>query len=153
MKENKLCNRSIRFLGEEWKEFEKYLASPFFNSGRNYIPLLKLLKTKPGTFSGKIEEHEKLYTKLYPGKPFNKNVINTMLSGFTKMAEDLAQMDYDTFGEGKNIALLRQFEKRNFVNLLSKEVAILLKKNESKSFDLHNFISKIHSGLYCKVFV
>lgn len=137
MKENKLSQLLNSLSREEWKEFEKYLASPFFNSGRNYIPLLKLLKTKPGTFSGKIEEHEKLYTKLYPGKPFNKNVINTMLSGFTKMLEGyLIQKDYDSLSKNKKLALLRQLNYRNCDDLFAKESAAAIKNAGETPFDL-----------------
>ena len=139
MKENKLFRLLCSLSDDEWKAFEKFTASPYFNMGRNYLPLFKLLRSfaKKANPRG-LPDDEIIYSKLYPGKPFNKSVINTMLSGFTKLTESfLVQTDYDTFGEGKEIALLRQFEKRNFVNLLSKEVAILLKKNEDKPFDLY----------------
>lgn len=122
---------------EEWKAFEKFTASPYFNKGRNYLPLLKVLKSYTLKINPKIPDDEIIYSKLYPGKPFNNNVVNTMLSGFTKMTESfLVQTDYDTLGEGKDIAFLRQLEKRNCDNLLLNEIEKLLKKNDPKPFDL-----------------
>lgn len=139
MKENKLYRLLSSLSDDEWKAFEKFTASPYFNLGRNYLPLFKLFRayTKKANPRG-LPDDETIYSKLYPGKPFNKSVISTMLSGFTKLTESfLVQTDYDTFGEGKEIALLRQFEKRNFDDLLLKEVALKMKKNEDKPFDLY----------------
>lgn len=156
MKENKLFRMLRSLSSEEWKAFEKFTASPYFNMGRNYLPLFKLLKqySKKDNPRG-LPDDELIYSKLYPGKPFNKSVINTMLSGFAKLTESfLAQLDYDTFGEGKDIALLRQFEKRNFDDLLLKEVAVLMKKNESKPFDLHklDFLKSIQDYIVRSTF-
>lgn len=155
MKENKLFRILKSLSADEWKAFEKFAASPYFNMGRNYLPLLKFLKPIVLKNELLVPDNEKIYAKLYPGKPFNKSVMNTMLSGFTKLTESfLAQMDYDTFGEGKEIALLRQFEKRNFDDLLLKEVSVLMKKNETKLFDLHklDFLKSIQDYIVRSTF-
>lgn len=137
MKENKLFRLLRSLSAEEWKTFEKFTASPYFNMGRNYLPLLRYLKSFALKNDPVLPDYEKIYAKLYPGKPLNKSVINTMLSGFNKLTENfLVQLDYDTFGEGKEIALLRQLEKRNCDELLLKEVALQMKKNETRPFDL-----------------
>ena len=151
MKENKLYRLLKSLSDEEWKAFEKFIASPYFNMGRNYLPLLKLLRAYTKKVNpGGLPDDNTIYSKLYPGKPFNKSVINTMLSGFTKMTESfLVQIDYDTFFEGKEIALLRQYEKRDFNDLLLKEVTLRMKRNESKPFDLYklDFLKSIQDYL------
>lgn len=156
MKENKLYRLLRSLSAEEWKTFEKFTASPYFNMGRNYLPLFKQLRSYIIKDNPKgLPDDEKIYKKLFPGKPYNKSVINTMLSGFTKLTEGfLVQLDYDTFGEGKEIALLRQFEKRNFDDFLLKEVAVLIKKNENKPFDLHklDFLKSIQDYIVRSTF-
>lgn len=155
MKENKLFRLLRSLSAEEWKAFEKYTASPYFNMGRNYLPLLKILKSYSLKINPKMPGDETIYSKLFPGKPFNKNVVNTMLSGFTKMTEGfLVQMDYDTLGEGKDIAFLRQLEKRNCDNLLLKEIDSLLKQNDPKPFDLFklDFLKSIQDYLVRSTF-
>lgn len=73
---------------EEWKDFEKFAASPYFNKGRNYLPLLKLLKKYHPEFNSDLLTKEFLYKKLYPGKEFNSGVISVMLSGLNSLCEE-----------------------------------------------------------------
>jgi hypothetical protein len=137
MKDTKLIRLLKTFSKDEWKEFEKFADSPYFNKGRNYTRLVKYFKGKILNEKFVNPEPEKIYAKLYPGKSFNKNVINTILSGFTKLAEEfLIQSDYDSSGQAKRIGLLRQLEKRNCDELLIKEVASAVREYETKPFDL-----------------
>lgn len=155
MKDSKLIRLLKTFSKDEWKEFEKFAASPYFNKGRNYSHLVKHFKTI-GTNVGFINpEPEKIYSKLYPGKPFNKNVINTILSGFTKLAEAfMIQSDYESSPQAKKIGWLRQLEKRNCDDVLLKEVASAFKEYDSKPFDLFklDFLKSIQDYLVRSVY-
>lgn len=75
------------FTAKEWKDFEKFCASPFHTGGRNYTALLKLLrKFRPGFDSPDLSK-EFLYRKLHPGKQFKVSAINSTLSRLNLMAE------------------------------------------------------------------
>ena len=138
MKDNKLFRLLRSLSAEEWKAFEKFTASPYFNMGRNYLPLFRLLKAFVLKDNPVWPDDEKIYSKLFPGKLFNKSVVATMLSGFTRLTEKfLVQLDYDTSAEGREVSLLRQLEKRNCDDLLLKEVALCVKTNESRPFDMY----------------
>lgn len=135
MKESKLIQLLNTLAGDEWKEFEKYIISPYFNGNKKYLPILKYFRSQKSKGVPLNSSPEKIYKKLYPGKPFNKNVMNTMLSGFTKMLEGyLVQYDYDMPGYNKKIAYLRQIEWRNSVPLFRNEIKGFLKEMNSIPF-------------------
>lgn len=137
MKDTKLVQLLNTFSPEEWKEFEKFAASPYFNKGRNYIPVIKFFKDRINGNELINPEPEAIYKKLYPGKQFNKSVINTMLSGLTKLAEAfLIQKNYDSNGRDKQIALLKQLNLRNCDKLFEKEAALAMRDAMKTPFDL-----------------
>ncbi|HEY3249711.1 MAG TPA: hypothetical protein VGK25_01205, partial [Ignavibacteria bacterium] len=68
MKDTKLINILRTFSKEEMKQFEKFVASPYFHSGKNCMPLLKQLqKFYPGFDNEKLT-YKNIHKKLYPGK-------------------------------------------------------------------------------------
>ncbi len=73
---------------EEWKEFEKFAGSPYFNEGRNYIPLLKILKKFHPEFESDELTKEYIYKKLYPGKEYKATVLNSMFSRLYNIGEE-----------------------------------------------------------------
>ena len=72
----------------EWKDFEKFVSSPYFNKGRNYIPLLNILKEFYPDFDSRDLTAEYIYKRLHKGKEFNLNVMNTILSGLSNICEE-----------------------------------------------------------------
>jgi len=88
MKETKLINMLRTFSKEEMKQFEKFVDSPFHNRGVSCLPLLKELKKYYPEFSNKKLNSENLYRKLYPGKPFKKQVMWNLTSAMEKMTDD-----------------------------------------------------------------
>jgi len=72
---------------EEWKKFEKFVASPYFNEGRNYIPLLKILKKYHPKFEGESFTKENIYERLLPGKKYKEGVLSSMFSRLYSIGE------------------------------------------------------------------
>ncbi len=92
MKSTKLINLLKTFSPEEMKNFEKFVASPYFNSVKIRSKLVKELgKFYPEFDSGKLT-NEKLYRKLYPGKKFNKQVMWNHGSAMEKMAKEFLEL-------------------------------------------------------------
>ncbi len=76
------------FSDDEWKEFEKFVQSPFFNGGRNYIPLLNIIKKFRRDFDSAKFSKKEVYKKLYPGKEYKESVMKSMLSRLNDIAEE-----------------------------------------------------------------
>jgi hypothetical protein len=70
------------------KEFEKLVSSPFFNRGRNYLPFLNQLKKFHPRFDDEKLTPEFLYSKIYRGKKFNKQIVWNAASALLNMAEE-----------------------------------------------------------------
>ncbi len=72
----------------ELKEFEKFVNSPFFNKGRNYLPFLQQLKKFHPKFEDTKMTPEYIFTRLYPSKKFNKQIIWNLTTNLTRLAEE-----------------------------------------------------------------
>lgn len=117
MKENKIFRLLKTFSKEEWKGFEKFAASPYFNKSRNYIPLIKALKKISPEHKSQNVIKENLYKKIFPGKTFKETVINTMLSGLYSLAEDyLVHRDLKKDLHRKQTILTRELSLKGLKN-------------------------------------
>jgi hypothetical protein len=88
MNNSKLVNILRTFSKAEMKEFEKFISSPFFNKGRNYSAYFNQLKKFYPKFNDAKLTPEYLYSKIYKGKEFNKQIIWNINSHMLSMAED-----------------------------------------------------------------
>jgi len=73
---------------DEWKEYEKFVSSPFFNEGRNYLPLLKVLRKFHPDYDSDEFSKEYVYKKLFPGKEFKDSVLSSMFSRLYSISEE-----------------------------------------------------------------
>lgn len=76
------------FSAEELKEYEKAIVSPFFNEGRNLLSFYKEIRKFHPSYTDKKLTEQYIYNKVYPDKPFNKQVMKNALSKLVKMAEE-----------------------------------------------------------------
>lgn len=102
MQNSKLIQVLKTFSIEEWKEYEKLVASPFFNKGRNLVPYVKVLtKFKPEFDSPKLTK-EYVYSKVHRGRSYNDNTMKNSMSLLLNMAEEYLKWSYmqnfDIFG-------------------------------------------------------
>ena len=88
MNNSRLINILRTFSKSELKEFEKFVSSPFFNRGRNYIPILNQLKKFYPKFENEKLTAEYIHAKIYPGRKFNKQIMWNMTSSLMNMADD-----------------------------------------------------------------
>ncbi len=70
------------------KDFEKFISSPFHNRGRNYVPFFNQLKKFYPKFDDNRMTPEYIYSKIYPGKKYNKQILWNMTSSMLAMSED-----------------------------------------------------------------
>jgi len=80
------------FTKEEIKEFELYVCSPFFTSGKNYpteklILLVRIVtEAYPDLQNGNLDR-KNIYKKLYGSKPYKDSTIRNLLSDLKELAE------------------------------------------------------------------
>lgn len=75
------------FSKEELNDFEKFIKSPYFKNGRDYLPLLKILKSFHPRFDFPAPGKQYVYSKLFPGSKYNDQVMRNTLSGLMKLCE------------------------------------------------------------------
>ena len=99
---------------EEWKDLEKFVCSPYFNKGRNFQPLLRILKEHHPDFDSPKLTKKFIYGKLYRGKSYNESVINTVFSGLGMLCEEyLLQVNFRE-NQQREIRLLKEYSKRGY---------------------------------------
>lgn len=85
MHETRLIKILKTFSEDEFKDFGKFVASPYFATGRDLTPLYKALKKFYPDFEGKGMEKEKVFAKLDKGK-YNDQLMRIMISDLNKLA-------------------------------------------------------------------
>jgi hypothetical protein len=125
MKNTKLVQTLRTFTKDEMKLFEKFVASPYFNNGRNYLPFLKELQNHYPDFEdlkGKLTS-ENVYKKLYPGKKFNKQVMWNQVSQLEKLAREfLLQTSLKSNKSERFVMMFNELSKRHLDKQVLKEI-------------------------------
>lgn len=120
---SKLINILRTFSKSELKEFEKFIGSPYYNKGRNYLPLLTQINKFSPRFDDETLTHEYIYSKLYPGKKFNKQIIWNMTSSLQQMAEEfLISTSLNKNKFVKNSLLADEFLNRRLASYQQKKL-------------------------------
>ena len=85
--ENKLFNVVKLFSLKQINEFKKFIASPVYTKGRNYLPFLKeilqIIKKNEEFYSPK-----ELYNKIYPEKEFSAQTLKNRFSEMFRLCEE-----------------------------------------------------------------
>lgn len=109
------------FSKEEFKEFEKFIDSPFFSHGRNLKPLYLAMKKFYPDFDSRNFNNENIFALIYKNRDFNITLFRKLISDMTKRAEEyllqtsLRKHTYFDFilklKEANSRGLVKQFEK------------------------------------------
>jgi len=126
---------------EEWKDFEKFVCSPYFNDGRNYMALLKILKKFHPEFNSPDFTKTKLYQKLYPGKKFKESVLSSMFSRLYNIGEEYLiytaiKKDNSSLREK---LIIKELRSRGAMLKLNKIIEAKLKHLTQKKFENNDF--------------
>lgn len=87
MQDSKLIEILKVFSPKEWKDFEKFVNSPYFSTGRDVGGLYSILKKHHPEFNSEKLEKENVFSSLFPGEAFNEKKLKNITSDFTGMAE------------------------------------------------------------------
>lgn len=101
------------FSKKDYRKFEKFLSSPFFNESHLMISLFEIFKnTKDKSEFNKFTP-QSIHNLLFPGKSFNNTNIRKLLSNFNALLEEyLMQVNYEKYFRYNNIYLLREMNQR-----------------------------------------
>ena len=149
METSRLINTLKTFSKEEMKMFGKFLASPYYNSGKNCMPLFKQLQKFHPDFKSDRLAYEALYKKLYPAKKFNKQVMWNLVSATEKMTKEF--LEQDALRKNKFIRtglLLSEFGRRKLLNNYSHALGEMEKLLEKSGIDYDYFDNKGHLENY-----
>ena len=98
------------FSPKEIKEFAEFVSSPFFNKNINVIKLFELIrKNYPEFESAKIEK-EKIFSKLFPGKPYKDSTLRLLMYYLYELVEKFLaynRFNNDKFRQNYDRVLLR----------------------------------------------
>ncbi len=149
MMNTKLINILKTFSEEEMKLFDKFLASPFHNSGKNCTPLFRQLKKYHPLYDTEKIYYEVLHGKLYPGKRFNKQVMWNLSSAMEKMTKKFLEQIALRKNRFTRMELgISEFSKRKLANNYSQAIGEMEKVLEEMGIDYDYFEKKLHMEIY-----
>lgn len=144
MRDLRLINILKTFSKEEMKLFGKFVASPYHNSGKNCMPLFKLLNKSHPDFEPGSFTYETIHKKLYPGKKFNKQVTWNLTSAMETMAKEFLKQT--ALRKNKFMALelsISEYSSRKLVNNYSQAMSEMEKLLEAGGIDYEYFEKKV----------
>lgn len=131
---------------DELKEAERFVNSPYFNSNGNIIRLFALLKKQyPGFDPARITK-EVLFGRLFPGKPYNEQVMKNLSSGLLQLLLEFLAIDrYRSRNTNdKELDILSELNARRLDNIFLSR----LKKLERELLDTTHMIHPLFFHLH-----
>lgn len=113
MKKSKLVRTLSILTTEEMKRLLPFVQSPYFNSNSNIIKLYKLLRLHHPDFNSPKLTKEKVFTKLFPNKPYAHQQFLNLMSEFYRLLEKyLIQLQVEKKEMQQQKLLLEAYEER-----------------------------------------
>ncbi len=114
MIKSKLIDILETFSEEEFKELEKFVNSPYFNTNKKLTAAYGYIKNFINNFSEPKFTKEGLYEEVFPGSKYRDLEVRKLLSGLTKLTElYLGQKIYDAETFEKNIYIAGALISKN----------------------------------------
>lgn len=146
MKKSKLITLLSAFTKEEIKVFEKFISSPYFNNGRNFKPLYKILKAHHPEFDDPDLTEEKLFKKLYPKKIYDKKSavsIRVLESQLAAMAERFLQIEeFERDDSLKRSAYLHNLNRKGKYGLVTEYAKKFLNELDAEKIGFSHYFSQ-----------
>jgi len=125
--------RVLRELNEnEFKEFGKFVSSPYHNSNKNLIKYYNFLERYHPKFKEIKTTHERIHNALFPGKKFNYGILRNLNSEMvTLFKEFLAYNNYRKKTIQVDCNLLEELRTRKLESLFNREFKSTFEKIDS----------------------
>lgn len=143
MHTGKLIQILKTFSPDEVKNFEKFVAYPYFSTGRNVEGLYSILKSYYPEFDSPKLDKKNVFKKLFPGEKFSEMKLKNVTTALTNLAgRFLAYERFDSDQFNANYFTAFQFKIRGNEKLLSNSLKLLEKGLEKLPFDSVDLFSK-----------
>lgn len=129
--------RTLRILTEEeMKRLQLFLQSPFFNTNSNIVKMYSLLKRHHPVFNSPQLAKEKVFEKLFPGKPYaHQQLLNLMSEFYSLLEKYLINLQLEKKEFTQNKLLLEAFSERpNCYDFFEKKFDLLNKNLDGQPF-------------------
>ncbi len=125
----------LKTLGKkEFKEFQQYVASEFFNKNQNLTRFLEYLSIYQSQLESDKLEKTAFFKKHYPGETFEEQRFRYLQSDLTKLLEDyIAYTEYSKNSFQKKYNLLAGLNYRNQDKYFLQELDAINAQNDSSS--------------------
>ncbi len=133
---------------EEFRRLKRALSSPYFATNSRLLKLYELLKKHYPDFQEDQLQKEKLFRKLYPGKPFNDGVLRVLVREFSTVVEDYMLMERLRSDKSlRKKMLVQEYGQRNLYEFFKKGTMELLEgADDFYVKDMEHYSARI--GLY-----
>ncbi|MCB0819231.1 MAG: hypothetical protein KDC13_01315 [Bacteroidetes bacterium] len=114
MQASKLIQILSSLSKKELKEFQTFVASPFFNKNQNLVLFLDNLCLYSGDFASSELNKEEFFAKHYPDEVFEEQKLRYLQSDLTKLLEEfLTILEFQQDKFRKKYYLMQSLNKRN----------------------------------------
>lgn len=125
------------FTDKEIEQFRKFITSPFFSNGRNYLPFLEqVLKFKEG--NSEVDRKAEIYSD--DGKKFSEQTLLNRYSELYYLGEKF--LAYSGFSENKtgmDKILLEKLQEKKLQKLFKTNYERILENAVNEKFDLQKY--------------
>ena len=127
MRQSKLISLLETFDSEEWRFFESFVASPFFNKREELISLCEQLRQLAPEFPPGRTTREGVFAAAFPGKPYDEKEMAYLMNYLLRLGEEFVGLRwYEDSKVGKRLDILTGLVERR----LEKHYHFHLKKAE-----------------------
>ncbi|MEO1257558.1 MAG: hypothetical protein AAFZ15_02140 [Bacteroidota bacterium] len=138
----------------EFKQFSKFIRSPYFNTNPYLIKYYDLLKKYYPAFDSPKLEKQVIFKKLYPDQKFNDTLMRKVNSLMKKHIETfLALQNLERRSFLKKYLLADEYGQRNDYGTFEKKINQLLEEVEKNNHkDNHYFLKKfwLHKAIHSR---
>lgn len=146
MQKSNLIEAFRSFTPQEIKEFTEFVTSPFFNKNVNVIKLFDVIKKNYPEFDEEKIEKEKVFKKIFPGKPYKDSTMRLLMFylyevvekflAYSRFANNSMTFNQNLTAELRQRGLFKEFEKN--IEKINNEIENLPVKDED--FYMNRFI-------------
>ena len=143
MHNNKLITILRHFQKKDFSQFNKYLASPYFNKSRQLSQFFQIIEKGLSSTKVKSLEKENVWKKLFPNASYNDVRFRKLSSDLLKLIEGyLAQQIYDDNKLQKAAYLIEAVGNKGIEKLYSTAIRIAENESEKYPFEDSDFYLK-----------
>lgn len=147
MRRSKLISLLQTFTGDEWRAFEDYVASPYFNKREELVPLLLQLKELAPDFPPDRTRRKRVFRAAFPGSPYDEKEMAYLMSYLLRLGEEfLGRRVYERSEVRTRLDILsvmvdRRLDKHYHFHLKKSEA--LLAEDERESSERYWYLHRL----------